>query len=386
MPVRTTISKLICVENTLDKLNPFLPGDGQLPPMLSGREPEQAALLDHLGHLKANRAPPRNLILIGPRGNGKTALLRWFEQQCGGIEAVWLTPKSIPDLHALAEHLIMSKFMPASFTLGLGGFVRSIWRPGRNPGAFVKRLAASCRRQPLVVLLDEAHNLGSEVGAALLNASQEVRGGGAPFLLVLAGTPELQQRFHSMDATFWNRCTRLGVGRLSAAATVEALARPLEQHGITLTPAALEHSVSDSQHYPYFIQVWGEALWRHAYRSSVRQLTLKHAQAVQPQVDAVREAYYADYFDELLDAALVPAARTLAQTFREQPRLAEFRLLDAIAGQPVGLTPSAETLAQRQTLQHLGYIWKPPGAEKWEPGIPSLMDYVFDNAPAPPAT
>ena len=42
-----------------------------------------------------------------------------------------------------------------------------------------------------MLLLDEAHTVGEEIGSALLNASQQV-GRELPFLLVLAGTPELR--------------------------------------------------------------------------------------------------------------------------------------------------------------------------------------------------
>ena len=66
----------------------------------------------------------------------------------------------------------------------------------------LKNLTARCSRRPLVLLLDEAHTLESEVGRALLNASQAVSSE-APFLLVMAGTPGLQPRLNTMSATVW---------------------------------------------------------------------------------------------------------------------------------------------------------------------------------------
>ena len=44
--------------------------------------------------------------------------------------------------------------------------------------------------------------LDVDVGRDLLNLSQEVRSR-APFLLVLAGTPNLPAHLNRMDASFW---------------------------------------------------------------------------------------------------------------------------------------------------------------------------------------
>ena len=123
-------------------------------------------------------------------------------------------------------------------------------------------LTARCRRKPLAALLDEAHTLDLEVGRTLLNASQQVRVD-APFLLVLAGTPGLAAHLGAMDVSFWSRLGegRLGVGLLSDAAARAALVEPLAARGEGIDAAALATVVEYSQRYPYFIQLWGEALW-----------------------------------------------------------------------------------------------------------------------------
>lgn len=60
----------------------FAPGTGAYPPVLAGREREQAVLSQCLSDLTAGGSPPHDVVLIGPRGNGKTALLGWFENAC----------------------------------------------------------------------------------------------------------------------------------------------------------------------------------------------------------------------------------------------------------------------------------------------------------------
>ena len=61
-------------------VGPFVPGRGGLPPYLAGRNNEQHALKRLLAYLEHGRGAPRDVI-VGPRGNGKTALLCWFQRE-----------------------------------------------------------------------------------------------------------------------------------------------------------------------------------------------------------------------------------------------------------------------------------------------------------------
>jgi len=58
------------------KRNPFRPGAGKMPPLLAGRQEEQKTLLNFLDRTRKYDSPDSDIVLIGPRGNGKTALLR----------------------------------------------------------------------------------------------------------------------------------------------------------------------------------------------------------------------------------------------------------------------------------------------------------------------
>ena len=71
--------------------NPFVPGRGQMPPYLAGREAAQTRLNDLLAYLRVGRGAPRDAVLSGPRGNGKTVLLRWFQHEieAGGEISMW---------------------------------------------------------------------------------------------------------------------------------------------------------------------------------------------------------------------------------------------------------------------------------------------------------
>ena len=61
--------------------NPFNPGAGQPPPYLAGREKEQAIIKEDLARLNNGRSPAADILMYGPRGMGKTALLGWIKEE-----------------------------------------------------------------------------------------------------------------------------------------------------------------------------------------------------------------------------------------------------------------------------------------------------------------
>ena len=376
----------------------FTPGDGATPPALTGREREEAVLMRCLADLLGGTSPPHNVVLTGPRGNGKTVLLDWFEGACRDhateVDVVTLTPDDIPTREALIDVLApppaMAKLLPRKVGVAAVGSVE--WAA---PSAGMRNLRAEltgrCRKKPLAVLLDEAHTLDLEVGRALLNASQKVRAA-APFLLVLAGTPGLAAQLGAMNVSFWSRLGegRLGIGLLSAAAARAALVEPLAAHGVDIDAGALDTAVDHSQRYPYFIQLWGEALWKQRLATGTTRLSAAHAAAARPEVVARVTDYYQERYRELEAAALLPAAAATAPLFQAGAAASDHAIDAALAATGDGATAR---LAAREELHRLGYIWSPPGQLPpvvWTAGIPSLMAHVLDQAPhartpAPPA-
>ena len=244
-------------------------------------------------------------------------------------------------------------------------------------------LTERCRQRPLVVLLDEAQNLDHEVGHALLTASQSVAAA-SPFLLVMAGTPELQAHLNTLFATFWNRAEQIGIDRLSEAASAAAVANPLAElnPSISFIDAALERVVAESQCYPYFLQLWGDALWRAATDARTTCIDDATVAAAKPTFDLKGTIYYEDRRDELKRQGLLEVAARLAPAFQENATLSERELDAAIAAALPAGASSHEVLQCQHHLTNVGYVWKTPGAGSvWQPGIPSLMDYVEAHTP-----
>ena len=372
------------------RLGPFRPGPGGLPPYLAGRGSEQAIFRRLLSGLQDGLAPPREVVLHGPRGNGKTALLAWLQREAAGypgVDVLRLTPADIPNEPRLVQRVLpttwLQRLTPSEVS------IRGItWLTGRNESAPLDEvLAARVRKKPLVLLLDEAHTLDGEVGSTLLNTSQKI-GRDLPFLLVLAGTPNLRSHLNTMNVSFWNRAERRPVGRLDPSAAGEAIRQPLHGDNIDIDEDALAHVVRESHGYPYFVQLWGEALWRQATEAAEpearRRLNRAAADAVQSAFDREKNDYCLDRYEELEKLDLLPVARTVAEAFGAQPLLNDSGLEAAVLKE-LGTSAGGDALTRaKEAMRDLGYVWRPEATPSWEPGIPSLMDYVREYTPAAP--
>ena len=231
------------------------------------------------------------------------------------------------------------------------------------------------------MLLDEAHALDTAVGSALLNASQQVRAQ-APFLLVLAGTPGLPKRLDAMDVSFWSRLADglLGIGRLSDNAAQQALREPLSAHDVSIDADALATAAVYSQRYPYFIQLWGDALWKQHLATGADRLDSAHVQAALPNVAERVTNYHQARYAELEAGGLVKAATAVAPLFRADAdaTASNQAIDDALAA--AGIAAEDERYQAREGLHDLGYIWRPPGQLPpvvWQAGIPSLVTHVL---------
>ena len=270
-----------------------------------------------------------------------------------------------------------------SVSIGIGRLGGGSWAATRacQPSTLTELLTLRCAHRPLVVLLDEAHTLDVAVGRALLNAGQSTAAA-APFLLVLAGTPGLTLHLDRMSATFWNRARHIGVGLLDEDAAADALVRPLAEQdpAITFDAAALRRVLDESQCYPYFLQLWGAALWDAATRQAAALIDRAVVAQASRAFEIERNAYYEHRRDELERQNLLPVAGAIADAFADRASLAQDEL-NAVIADALAIDSTSETVQRRDQLAMVGYVWKPPGAgDRWQPGIPSLMRYLRSPA------
>ncbi len=352
-----------------------------MPPYLAGREREKQVFREFLTDLSNGHAPGTQVILHGPRGNGKTVLLGWLRKavaQTAGVEALTLPAAELPNETRLRE-VLASRSWWRRLASGAVTAAGVSWKPDSVPLPSSRDLlAARARRTALVVLADEAHTLDLGVGRTLLNAAQEV-GTERPCLLVLAGTPNLEGRLNAMGASFWDRAEILRIGRLDDEATREALRRPFASEGIEVDDGALEVMAREAQNYPYFVQAIGSSVWsRTVAGTRRRRATAAVVEEALSDFRTRKAEYYRQRVEELMERDLLPVGVAVAEAFRSDRLVSHTGLLAAVTS---GLGRGATKAERRDAigaLRDLGFLWRVEGELAWEPGIPSLMDYTRD--------
>ena len=394
----------------IEGLNPFRPGDGQRPPYLAGRENEQGRLRQILAELSAGRSPAANMVMYGPRGMGKTVLLHWLKDEIGEYKKPRFFDKKSNQVRTcsttanklatpakmwtflLSEETLAEKVLGGETTAGVKAgasaadtvsaeaFIAKTWKEKEpTDGVLLNALISQCKKNPLVALVDEAHTMEPGLCRSLLNLSQEVREE-APFLLVLAGTPGLSHLLTTVGASFVERSTKMGIARLDAQATADAIVKPLNEHGIEIDDNTLAQVVEDSQHYPYFIQLWGAALWDLAKQKDLQKLTSQDIAEVETKIENRRANFYEERRKTLDDLGLLPAAIVIAMLFQDTETTTWDRLKEIVADNLPVDSPATQSVNEHlQTFIRHEFIWNPPDTILYEAGIPSLMRYVLDR-------
>ena len=378
------------------------------PPVMAGREREKALVAGAFERLEKGVNPAANLALIGPRGNGKTVLLRWAQSEGnsrgGKLNCVNLKPHQFETLPQLVEALASSSIFK---NLAGDGFSVNISALGAGIGVGRKQstrkllepvLRKRCAECGFVILIDEAHMLDRkpDVSRTFFNDVQSVASDGLPLLVILAGTPDMSPRLNMIEAAFWNRLKKVGISLLDFEASRLALQEPLKKLDYRIEENALDRAVEAAQCYPYFLQLVGQELHRAATAEPSRlepggvigdgilEVALRNSRIA-------RDTYYADRYRELRIRSLLPAAESVAEIFRSNNAkvITAAAFEDAVSGsvdsklderaKASGAQDAA--LWAEDELRNLGFIWSQVGEERFcEPGLPGLMDYVVELA------
>lgn len=316
--------------------NPYAPGAGTPPPELAGRDELRNTVRIAGERIRAGR-PAKSLLLIGLRGVGKTVLL---DRMCTEMEGMGLHTlrieapegRSLPAILApqLRQALLRLSRVEQARELGkralqaLAGFARALkvkyadievgidYEP--EPGLAdngdlehdlqalleVAGEAAKSASTALVIFIDELQYVEEEQMAALITALHRVAQRQLPVMLVGAGLPQLPGRMGRAKSYAERLFDFPFIGPLDAGAARDAIAVPAQEQGVTLEPAALEKIVSETQGYPYFLQMWGKHVWDVATRSPITLQDVNLASV--SVVAALDESFFRVRFDRLTPA------------------------------------------------------------------------------------
>lgn len=231
--------------------------------------------------------------------------------------------------------------------------------------------------------MDDANGLDPKVGCALLNIGQILRFD-RPLLLVFAGTPDLRADLRRTEAGFWDRGEIHLLGRLPDEAAAEAIREPLREAGISVTDEALAKIVTDSGGHPFFLQLWGRAVWTEiasarSGEAPPASVTLDTVNAAAPAVAQRKRDHYTDCLRQIESPWFPPAAAAVADLFREADRLRPERV-DSTIGAALGPDPEWDrVMAAESALERVGLLCHPRGDIRWEIGIPGLPDYLREE-------
>lgn len=360
-----------------------------MPPHIAGRESEQAIIRESLELLAESRGP-RPILMIGPRGCGKTVLIEWCSKQAKRtsrkIRVKELIGSISSDLAEIASSLIDSGggFRPSEATAKLSVGIASADMRFRGNAAkqagMVETLVEQCGASPMLLVVDEAARKSPEGMGELLELTQVVNRRSNGLLLVIAGTPGAIEVLRASGATFFDRAKSMNIGLLSTDESSDAIVEPLAEQGMTIVDSALAKVVDECQGFPYFLQEWGKALFDAARRDDRQAVLNVDVDATVHEVRESRQQTYESRYDEWRESDIDLLAKVLSST-RETRESDDFTKADLLAAVSRAMTKheGSEDRAEEFTQQILdtGCLWKPFGSSNLISGLPSFIDHVL---------
>ncbi|MBF4551193.1 MULTISPECIES: ATP-binding protein [unclassified Pseudoclavibacter] len=283
--------------------NPYVPGAGRKPAALVGRDSSMTGWRIALQRAE-NGITDQPFVLYGLRGVGKTVLLTQFRHDAEDrdwwvvqIEAGSdrelreligeglyepLSDISRPSagrkvLKALRTALSFKASYDANGSWTFGVDLSDTPGGGADSGVLhtdlrkiIKDVGLAAREEGvgLAILIDEAQDLSAEELTTLAAVTQSAAQDNWPVLFALAGLPNLPQILAEAKS-YTERFQFNQIERLSRADAHLAIAQPSAAELVTWAEDAVQHLITESGQYPYFIQQFGREAWNVATGSQI---------------------------------------------------------------------------------------------------------------------
>lgn len=255
--------------------SPYTPG--AVAREIIGRDKQLTSIQRSLAMLVSfPRLEGRIQVFVGPRGVGKTSLLRTAQHEAErlGLHTVWVTAGDGNFLEELLSQFSRyahrwtdtASFSFAGVTLNnktQESPVRAGW--GRQLQAVLEKAGESAQKNShkgLVILIDEIQAADHEGLRALAYAWQHMQSENPdlPLIALTAGLSHTQDVI--TDAvSFAERFRYVHLNNLDETASLTALTRPAELHGVHWAPEATDAALRLASGYPYFLQLIGDLSW-----------------------------------------------------------------------------------------------------------------------------
>ena len=295
--------------------NPYSPGAGTPPPELAGREDILRQAETAILRTKNGKAA-KSLMLLGLRGVGKTVLLNRIDQiaeESGCTTAMFEADpdRTLPGLLTQQLHRILVRldrrervneqvqkafyllrgFASAfrvkfdEFEVGLSGDVATgdLTIDLTDLLVAVGR-AAKSRDTVAVLMIDEVQYVERGDLSALIMALHKISQRQLPFLLFGAGLPQLAKLTGEAKSYAERLFEFPEIGSLDTSSARAALVEPARREGVQFDEDALGLILSETEGYPFFLQMWGYYSWEIAPATPI---TIKHVTVATERATAV---------------------------------------------------------------------------------------------------
>ena len=249
--------------------NPFRPGSGIFPPLLTGREPETSMLEARVARTREGH--PQHTALLGEWAIGKTTLLmhwrRRLEEAGDRVVLTMAYPQPGDDFFARLAGSLESASgagwttkLDLELGLDVGIAAARLRRPSRDVEnelrAALRRAAQVNKGHTLVVMVDDI-DLVATPGDAMLRLraiALELYASDVAIALVVAASPGLFGSIRAAHEPLVRFFEPISLGPLEDEPAAEALTAPLAETGVAFESDVVAEIIELSGGRPYYLQ------------------------------------------------------------------------------------------------------------------------------------
>lgn len=295
--------------------NPFKPGAGLEPHYIAGRD-EELQTFERL--IEAAPRLPKNLIISGLRGTGKTVFLRNLRGLC--VDNNWLYVEREfndrfdheTDFSQAVATDIYTKLKGLSIARDIKEVGKGVFEVLRESEITYKDLSVKLgkpdktqlledyfkdlllnsseiiskgEKEGIVFLYDEFHEITDIKSkrqfplASFIGALSQAQREGAPFILVATGLPQIQQNFAKAKSYTERMFSVIKLSNLSPEETIHVFTHTLKEANVTFTNELLDYLNEETGGYPYFIQFYGHFIVQNIPKE---RITLADVKEIEP--------------------------------------------------------------------------------------------------------
>ncbi|MCK5137810.1 MAG: ATP-binding protein [Bacteroidales bacterium] len=280
--------------------NPYTPGAGTPPPELAGRKSILSAAENAIKRTIGGKAA-KSQLMLGLRGVGKTVVLNRINQIAeneGCQTAIFEADPdhSLPELLTLQLHRLLLKLdrrkkvgndiqktfsylrgFASTFRVKYGEFEVGLTNELTTgdltidlADLFVLIGKASKRRNMVsVILIDELQYVEREDLGALIMALHKILQLQLPLIFFGAGLPQLAKLAGDTKSYAERLFDYPEIDKLDDKSATQAIIYPAKREKVEFEPDAVDLIISETEGYPFFLQVWGSHVWEIAQASPI---------------------------------------------------------------------------------------------------------------------